>query len=124
MKRSDLDVIISGDNLDLTEALKQSVREKMEKLFNHENRIIRIRVELGYNHNISRQKMYFAKGMIEIRGPELVVTVQDHDLYAAIDLMENKLNRMLRRRARLHRVKRKDTHDVEIPALIPKVQMA
>jgi putative sigma-54 modulation protein len=38
--------------------------------------------------------------------------------------MVNKLDRMLRRKHRLNKVKRKDTHNVEIPADIPKVASA
>ena len=38
-------LIISGVHLDLTKALKNIVAEKVEKLFRHEQKIIRIRVE-------------------------------------------------------------------------------
>ncbi len=38
----DRDIIISGVNLDLTEALKQIVTEKAEKLYRRDERIIRI----------------------------------------------------------------------------------
>ena len=39
-------VIISGLHMDLTDALKSTVLEKTEKLFKHEERIIRVRVDL------------------------------------------------------------------------------
>lgn len=123
MKHSENDVIISGVNVDLTAELKQKVHDKMEKLFNHENHIVRIRVELGQD-NAHKDRPYYAKGQIEIRGPDKIVTVHDRDISSAIDLLENKLNRQLRRRSRLRRVKRKDTHEVDIPAYIPKVQVA
>lgn len=116
-------MIISGVNVDLTAELKQKVHDKMEKLFNHENHIVRIRVELGQD-NAHKDRPYYAKGQIEIRGPDKIVTVHDRDISSAIDLLENKLNRQLRRRSRLRRVKRKDTHEVDIPAYIPKVQVA
>ena len=43
------DVIISGAHLDLTQALKDTGRDKVGKLFRHESHIIRVRIELGYN---------------------------------------------------------------------------
>ncbi len=114
------EVIITGRHLELTESLKRIVREKAQKLFHHEHHIIRFRVELEYNQNVTRKKEYIAKGHIEKRGPGLNVTAESGDLYKSIDFMVDKLDRMLRRKSRLNRVKRKETHRVEIPAVFPK----
>ena len=40
------EVIVSGIHLDLTPSLKFYVNEKLGRLFRHEERIVRIRVEL------------------------------------------------------------------------------
>lgn len=117
------DIIISGHNLDLTDALKAMVIEKLSKLFEHENHIIRIRVELSTEQGTS-SKEYLAKGMIQIKGPDLIANVTSEDLYKSIDLLEAKLDRMLRRRSRIRVLKRKQKHDVDIPAVIPKAQSA
>lgn len=122
MKERANDIIISGHNLDLTEALKTMVIEKVSKLFEHENHIIRIRIELEVSQ--SRGKEYLAKGLIEIKGPDLVANVSSDDLYKSIDLLESKLDRMLRRRSRLRVLKRKQPKEVEIPAEIPKARTA
>ena len=116
------DIIISGHNLDLTEAIKRMVIEKVSKLFEHEKNIIRIRVELSSDQ--SNEKPFHAKGLIEIRGKDMIANVASDDLYKSIDLLENKLDRMLRRRSRLRVLKRKHPHDVVIPAAIPKAQSA
>lgn len=118
------EVIISGVHLDLTESLKRIVREKAEKLFIHEERIIRLRVELETNSHKSGQDEFIAKGHIEINGPPMVVSDSSDDLYKSIDGMINKLDRKLRRRSRLEKVKRKNTHEVDIPADLPKVDVA
>ncbi|MDP0500904.1 MAG: ribosome-associated translation inhibitor RaiA [Verrucomicrobiota bacterium JB022] len=118
------DVIISGNHLELTDALKTMVQEKVAKLFEHESNIIRIRVELGHTPDGRKEKEYSAKGLIEIRGNDMIVNEHSHDLYKSIDGMTQKLDRLLRRRHRLARVKRKQTHAVEIPAGLPKVQTA
>ena len=123
MKEKDHEIIISGLHLDLTDALKATVSEKMEKLFRHENQIIRIRIELEYNSNVTRQKEYIAKGHIEINGPDMIASVESEDLYKSIDLLASKLDRMIRRRSRLKKVKRNHPHDVEIPAEIPKATL-
>ena len=113
------DVIISGHNMELTEAIKNMVHEKAEKLFEHEDHIIRMRVELEYDtHNSSHKKEFIAKGQLEVRGNDHFASAAD--LYKSIDDMVNKLDRMLRRRSRMQKVKRKDTHTIDIPAEIPK----
>jgi putative sigma-54 modulation protein len=115
------DVIISGINMELTDSIKNVVYEKAEKLFEHDDHIIRMRVELAYDsHQASHQKEFIAKGHLEVRGNDHFVSVDTDDLYKSIDLMVQKLDRMLRRRSRLKKVKRKDTHFVDIPADIPK----
>jgi len=124
MKESGSDLIISGTNLDLTDSLKRIVGEKMQKLFDHETKIVRIRVDLGHESSKGGEPQFLAKGIIEIRGNDLVASVATDDLYKSIDLLENKLDRMLRRRSRLRVLKRKQTHAVEIPAAIPKCSPA
>jgi len=115
------DIIISGLNMDLTDAMKNVVQEKADKLFEHNDHIIRMRVELEYDsHQTSHQKEFIAKGHLEVRGNDHFVTVATDDLYKSIDRMVQKLDRMLRRRHRLTKVKRKQPHMVDIPAEIPK----
>ena len=115
------DVIITGLNMELTEAIKGMVHEKVEKLFEHEEHIIRMRVELEYDeHRATHQKEFIAKGHLHVRGNDHYATAETNDLYKSIDQMVQKLDRMLRRRARMKKVKRKHTHDVDIPAEIPK----
>ena len=116
-------LIISGVHLDLTDALKNTVVEKVEKLFRHENAIIRIRVELEFNPNNSKENEYTAKGHIELNGPPKVVAVASEDLYKSIDLLMEKLDRMLRRRSRLRISKRNHPHEVDIPSKLPKTSI-
>ena len=120
MKDKGNSIILSGNNLELTDALKYIVGEKMQKLFAHETHILRLRIELSQHTCSTGRDEFAAKGLIEIKGPDLVATVKSNDLYKSIDLLENKLDRMLRRRSRLRVLKRKQTHAVEIPADIPK----
>ena len=103
-------VIISGLHMDLTDALKSTVLEKTEKLFKHEERIIRVRVDLeSKTCSTSGQNEFVAKGHLEMHGPPIVIAEASNDLYKSIDRLVDKLDRGLRRRARLERVKRKQT---------------
>jgi len=115
------DIIISGLNIELTEAMKNMVHDKAEKLFEHDDRIIRMRVELEYDsHQASHQKEFIAKGQLEVRGNDHFASDASDDMYKSIDGIIQKLDRMLRRRHRLAKVKRKNVQEVEIPANIPK----
>ncbi len=115
------DVIISGLNMELTNAIKNMVYEKVEKLFEHNDNIIRMRVELEYGpHQSTHQKEFRAKGQLVVRGNDHFASASTEDLYKSIDELINKLDRMLRRRSRLKKVKRKDIHLVDIPSRIPK----
>ncbi len=121
MKDRKNDVIISGNNVELTGGMKAHVLEKMERLFAHEGDIIRIRVELTFDVTRSVLEQNVARVLIEIKGNDMVVSVASEDMYKSVDLIVDKLDRKLRRRARLMRVKRKQTHEVDIPADLPKV---
>ncbi len=119
------DLIISGIHLELTDALKNAVHQKMERLFKHETRIIRLRIELERASSKNHLGEFVAKGHITLSGPEIIVSVASEDLYKSMDLLVDKLDRKLRRRSRLLKVKRHDLHEIEIPtALLPKISAA
>ena len=115
------DIIISGLNMELTEAIKNIVHENVEKLFEHDDQIIRMRVELEYDaHPKTHEKEFIAKGHLEVRGKDHIAHAETDNLYKSIDEMVNKLDRMIRRRSRMEKSKRKDVHTIDIPTDIPK----
>ncbi len=114
------EVIVSGIHLELTPSLKTFVQEKAERLFRHEERIVRIRVELECDRNPAVGMQFTAKGHIQITGPDMNASVQADECHKAIAMLIDKLDRMLQRRHQLHRVKRNHPHAVEIEAEIPK----
>lgn len=113
-------IIITGLNMELTDAIKGVVQEKVEKLFEHDEHIIRMRVELEYDQQKTHKKEFIAKGHLQVRGKDHNVHAETDNLYKSIDVMVSKLDRMIRRRSRLEKVKRKDVHDIDIPVYIPK----
>jgi putative sigma-54 modulation protein len=114
------DLIVSGIHLELTPSLKTFVQEKAERLFRHEERIVRVRIELESDAKQAVGTRFVAKGHIEIHGPDMNASVPSHDMHKAVDMLIDKLDRMLRRRARLFKVKRKHPHAVEFDTMLPK----
>jgi putative sigma-54 modulation protein len=114
------DLIVSGIHLELTPSLKTFVREKAERLFRHEERIVRIRVELECDRAATVGMQFRAKGHVNIHGPDLNATVQAGECHQAISMLIDKLDRMLQRRHQLFRVKRNHPHPVELDVALPK----
>jgi putative sigma-54 modulation protein len=114
------ELIVSGIHLDLTPSLKTFVREKAERLFRHEERIVRIRVELECDPKQSVSNRFSAKGHISIYGPDLNAAVSSDECHKAVALLVDKLDRMLSRRNRMFKVKRNHPHAVELDAELPK----
>ena len=112
-RQNNHELIVSGIHLDLTPSLKTYVQEKAERLFRHEDRIVRIRVELEVDSNENVSSRFKAKGHIEINGPDMNATVSSDECHKAVSLLTDKLDRMLRRRSRLKKEKRNHPHSIE-----------
>ncbi len=103
---SNASVVVSGVHLDLTESLKSYVTAKAERLFRHNPRILRVAFELVHGRARDHASEYAAQARIEVAGPDIVVRVESEDLYKSIDLLMDKLDRSLRRRHRMDKVRR------------------
>jgi putative sigma-54 modulation protein len=112
------EVIVSGIHLELTPSLKTFVHEKAGRLFRHEERIVRLRVELECDRNGAVGMQFTAKGHIQIHGPDMNASVQADECHKAISMLVDKLDRMLQRRHQLNRVRRHRT--VEVDATVPE----
>jgi putative sigma-54 modulation protein len=114
------ELIVSGIHLELTPSLKTYVQEKMERLFRHEERIVRVRVELECDPKESVTTRFKAKGHVAIHGPDMNAAVEADECHKAIALLVDKLDRMLSRRARLMKVKRHQTGRLDLEAKFPQ----
>ncbi|MEZ5277386.1 MAG: HPF/RaiA family ribosome-associated protein [Opitutaceae bacterium] len=117
---SNHEVILKGIHLDLTESSNRSPTRRYPDC-SHEDRIIRIRVELEHDKTKAKERKFVAKGHIEIHGPSMNASVSSGDCLKSLDELIDKLDRMIRRRSRLRLSKRRHPHRVEIPANLPKV---
>lgn len=100
------DLIVSGIHLELTPSLKQFVHDKVDRLFRHEERIIRMRVELECDAKQDVAHRFTAKGHIEIHGPDMNASVASDECHKAVALLVDKLDRMLSKRAQLSKARR------------------
>ncbi len=114
------ELIVSGIHLELTPSLKTFVREKAERLFRHEERIIRVRIELECDPKEDVTTRFKAKGHVVIHGPDMNALVQADECHKAVSLLIDKLDRMLGRRAQMFKSKRKHPHPVELGVELPK----
>ncbi len=103
------DLIVSGIHLELTPSLKQFVKDKTERLFRHEERIIRLRVELECDPKQDVAHRFTAKGHISINGPDMNASVSTDECHKAVSLLVDKLDRMLAKRAQLFKARRHRT---------------
>lgn len=107
------ELIVSGIHLDLTPSLKIFVREKSEKLFRHDERIVRLRIELECDSKEAVSARFKVKGHIVIHGPDINATVQSDECHKAISLLVDKLDRILTERHHMRKTKRNHPHAVE-----------
>jgi putative sigma-54 modulation protein len=114
------ELIVSGIHLELTPSLKIFVQEKAERLFRHEERILRLRVELECDSKEMYKARFKAKGHVTIDGPAMNASVESDECHKAVALLADKLDRMLSRRAQLYRAKRHHPHPIEFDAALPK----
>lgn len=97
--RSDADtkLLLRGTHLDLNDAAKALIETKAERLFRHEPRILRLRIDLERDVR-GRNRGFTAKGQVELAGPDLTASVVADTGPAAIALLIDTLDRMLRKR--------------------------
>lgn len=93
-------LVLRGSNVRLGDPLKAAVASKAVRLFRHEPRIVRVRIDLEHDLH-GRSGLFTAKGRVEIAGPDLTASVTTTDAYASINRLIDKLDRMLRRRMTL-----------------------
>ncbi|RMH39974.1 MAG: ribosome-associated translation inhibitor RaiA [Gammaproteobacteria bacterium] len=85
-----MELKITGHHLEITDALNQYVREKFKKLERHFEFITSVHVILSVEK--INQK---AEAIVHIKGGEVFADSVSEDMYAAIDLLIDKLDRQL-----------------------------
>jgi putative sigma-54 modulation protein len=118
---TDSRILVRGVHFNLTPALRTAAEEKAARLLRHEERIIRIRLDLEHDKTRDPRHAFVAKGHIEIRGPDLIASVDSEEPQKSLDSLIDKLDGLLRKRAGAAMTKRHHPHGVEIPSILPKI---
>ena len=87
-----MNLSVSGHHLDVTAAIRSYVHSKLERVSRHFDHVIDAHVILTVDKQ--RQK---AEVTLHVRGKDLHCECEDADLYAAIDLLADKLDRQVLR---------------------------
>lgn len=85
-----MQVNISGHQLDVTDALRDYVVEKLGRLERHFDKITNVQVIM----EVEKLKQRI-EATLHIAGGEVVACAEHEDMYAAIDLLTDKLDRQL-----------------------------
>lgn len=85
-----MQITVSGHHVKITDALKERVNSKLQRLSRHYDRIDQVHVVL--NVEGSRQK---AEATMHMKGMDLFADAVDADLYTAIDTLTAKLDRQI-----------------------------
>ena len=83
---------VSGHHLEVTPAIRTYVQSKLERIARHFDHVIDAHVILTVDK--LRQK---AEATVHVRGKDLHCESEETDLYAAIDLLADKLDRQVLR---------------------------
>ncbi|MGP0171929.1 ribosome hibernation-promoting factor, HPF/YfiA family [Pseudomonas sp. NCHU5208] len=85
-----MQVNISGHQLDVTDALRDYIGEKLGRLERHFDKITNVQVTMEVEK--LKQKI---EATLHVAGGEVVANAEHNDMYAAIDLLADKLDRQL-----------------------------
>jgi len=83
---------VSGHHLEVTPAIRGYVQEKLERVKRHFDHVIDAHVILSVDK--LRQK---AEVTLRVRGKDIHCACEEQDLYAAIDLLADKLDRQVQK---------------------------
>lgn len=85
-----MQIDISGHHVEVTDALRDYVSEKLERLARFNDEITSIQAILSVEKN-----RHIAEATIRAKGADLHANAEHEDMYAAIDLLSDKLDRQV-----------------------------
>lgn len=93
-----MQVLITGKGIELTEAIKNYVDEKISSLEKFDAGVIRAVVVVGMEtHHHQKGNVFFAECKLEVPGSDLFAERKEPVLYAAVDKLRDHLETELRK---------------------------
>lgn len=93
-----MQLTVSGHHIEITDALRDHVSEKFQKLQRHIERITTIDVTL-----VVEKATHKAEANLHVSGADLFASAESEDMYTAIDALADKLDRQISKHKGKHR---------------------
>lgn len=85
-----MQITISGHHIEVTPAIKDYVNTKLDRLMRHSDKITSTNVILSVDKLVQK-----AEASVHVTGREFFADSESENLYAAIDVLADKLDRQL-----------------------------
>ena len=90
-------LIVNGRNIDITQAIRDYVEEKIGRVTRHNDQIMDAEVTLSVTKNPSVERNHIAEVTCHLNGARLHVKEEAETMYACIDLLADKLDRQVKK---------------------------
>jgi putative sigma-54 modulation protein len=101
-----MQLTLTGHHIDITPALRSYVEKKLERIVRHFDQVIDVHCVLTVE-----KLRHQAEATLAVSGGKLHADATDEDMYAAIDALTDKLDRLEKK----HKEKMTDHHAAEVP---------
>ncbi len=90
-----MNLAISGHHLEVTPALREYVRTKLDRVTRHFEQVVDVTVLLSVEKQKEKDRRQKAEVNLHVKGKDIFVETAHEDLYAAIDQLMDKLDRQV-----------------------------
>ncbi len=101
-----MQLTVTGHHVDVTPSLRDYVEKKLDRIVRHFDKVIDVHCVLTVE-----KLSHKAEATLKVSGSSLHAEATDENMYAAIDLLADKLDR----RVNKHKEKKNDHHAAEAP---------
>jgi putative sigma-54 modulation protein len=90
-----MNLLLSGHHLELTPAIRAYVESKLDRVIRHFDQIVEIAVTLGVERPSEKDRRQKAEVNLRVKGDTIHVESCAENVYAAVDLLVEKLDRQV-----------------------------
>jgi putative sigma-54 modulation protein len=94
-RRTVMNILISGHHLELTPAIRAYAENKLERVTRHFDQIVEIAITLGVERPSEKERRHKAEVNLRLKGDTIHVESHAESVYAAIDILEEKVDRQV-----------------------------
>jgi putative sigma-54 modulation protein len=105
-----MNILITGHHIELTPAIREYVETKLERVISHFDQVIDVAIVLGVEAPAEKDKRQRAEANLRIKGDVLHAECHAENLYAAIDMMLDKLDRQVQKIKGKSQAHRQESH--------------